>query len=107
MEIYIDFESSAKPTPFSFVNLLPCLLPCDSLIGQTVTAVTSVSIPRFIRFDQLRSTHFEYNTVQEILTNIQVSVPVTLKIAAISVMIPYKMFYSFDVSLVKRSLSEK
>ena len=34
------------------------------------------------------STLFEYNTVQEILTNKQVSVSVTLRIAAISVMIP-------------------
>ena len=35
------------------------------------------------------STLFEYNTVQEILTNEQVSMSVTLKIiAAISVMIP-------------------
>ena len=34
------------------------------------------------------STLFEYNTVQEILTNKQVSMSVTLKIAAISVMIP-------------------
>ena len=33
------------------------------------------------------STLFEYNTVQEIFTNKQVSVSLTLKIAAISVMI--------------------
>ncbi|RMX41026.1 hypothetical protein pdam_00011562 [Pocillopora damicornis] len=44
-------------TPFSLVNLLPCLLPCDSFVGQTVTAVNSMSIPRFIRSDQLRSAH--------------------------------------------------
>ena len=36
------------------------------------------------------STLFEYNTVQEILINKQESVSVTLNIAAISVMIPYK-----------------
>ena len=34
------------------------------------------------------STPFEYNTVQEILTNKQVSLSVTLKTAEISVMLP-------------------
>ena len=55
----------------------------------TVTTVNSVSIPRFysIRSTTL-GTLFKYNSVQEILTNNQVSLSVTLKIAAISVMIP-------------------
>ena len=48
----------------------------------------SVNSTFFSRRSTMLSTLFEYNTVQEILTNEEVSVSVTLKIAARSVMIP-------------------
>ena len=78
-----------------------------SLLGQTVTAVNSVSIPRFIRSDQLRSAltvRIQYRTRNPYK---QASVRVRNLENCCNIRNDSVMFYSFDVSLVKRSLSEK
>ena len=63
-------------TRFSFLNLF-----CNSRqfdVNSTFYSIRSTTL----------STPFEYNTVQEILTNKQLSLSVTLKTAEISVMLP-------------------
>ena len=69
-------------------SVLICLtrkaFSAKTLSFVNVTAVNSMSIPRSTTL----STPFEYNTVQEILTNKQLSLSVTLKTAEISVMLP-------------------
>ena len=70
-----------------------------------VTAVNSMSIPRFIRSDQLRSAH-RSNTIPY-KKSLQTSVSIRNLENCWNIRNASVMFYSFDVSLVKRSLSEK